>query len=221
LVNKILSKLFRPERGWDPVPFDYVKTYGEAEWANFDSSSVDVIENKIGPLIDKDVIDLGAGPGQYTLEFARRGAKVTWFDISKRYQEYFCEKFLNIEIRHPIEFHIGYLEESLALQKTFDFVFNRICWYYCMNDFDFASVLYNLLKEGGWAYCIVNHLGIISNHETRMTDKFKIFLNEHFRIKVGHPHPSKERVQSALAKRPFRRIEYEITSDNLYIWLQR
>jgi SAM-dependent methyltransferase len=221
MINKIHSKFYRPEKGWDPVPSEHVAMYGQVEWSLPFRSLVDKIENKIGSLVDKEVIDLGAGPGHYASEFAKRGAKVTWFDISRRYME-FCRSQQNDEMfKHPMEFYLGYLEESLKLVKTYDFVFNRGCWLYGMNDFDYPSILYSLLKDGGWAYCMVNHLGYLAGKQISLGNRIKIALNELLRIKIGHPFPSKKRVQCAIANQPFKKIHYDIDPNNLYIWLQR
>jgi len=85
VINKIHARIYRPERGWDPVPADYAQQYAEAVWRQVDEAWLDVLARRIGGFEGKEVLDLGGGPGQYSVAFAKRGASVTWLDVSRNY----------------------------------------------------------------------------------------------------------------------------------------
>jgi 2-polyprenyl-3-methyl-5-hydroxy-6-metoxy-1,4-benzoquinol methylase len=152
MINEVFYRLQRPERGWDPVPTEYVKRYATEVWEGFRQESVDAIESKIGPLRGRTVIDLGGGSGRFAIEFARRGAAVTWHDISLGYRNFVKDKLAELRKEMDqlsLEFSVGYLEDAPRLGRSFDFVFNRLCWCYSIDDFRFARVIYDLTKPGG------------------------------------------------------------------------
>ena len=188
MINKLLMKLRPVAGGYDPVGAEGAERYAEAEWANFNAGLVDDLELRLGGLKGKRVLDLGAGPGQYAVEFARRGAQVTWHDPSRNYLGVARDKAAALGV--GLEFQLGYLEEAARyLDRPFDFVFNRICWYYCADDAEFAALIHGLIRPGGSAY--------IDNFINRTPGRFKprYWLNAVAGLKIGHPVPPPGRLE--------------------------
>ena len=93
MINQIHQALLRPEKGWDPVPASHAAVYAPFAWAHVrDEGVIDRIEDAMGRVAGKKVLDLGGGPGQYSVAFARRGANVTWHDVSAVYQSFSMAK---------------------------------------------------------------------------------------------------------------------------------
>lgn len=198
MYNTLHALLHRPEKGWDPMPGEYAEKYAAIEWEKINSALIDQLESQIGDLKGKRILDLGGGPGQYSVAFAQRGAEVTWHDISRNY--------MRIAQRHAaaagveLEFSLGYMEEAKKfIAHPFDLVFNRICWYYCKNDWKFARLIYDLVKPGGAGYIDTNNTAFAA-----ITGRKKIiyFLSNRLAWKVGHPFPPRGRVARLLHKYP-------------------
>lgn len=194
MINRLHSWIHQPGQGWDPVAPEYASEYAESEWRNINVVLIDQLEQRIGGFSGKRVLDLGGGPGQYSVAFARRGARVTWHDVSRTYQK--------IAARHAAEagvqivFSLGYLEEADRLiTDPFDFVFTRLAWCYCMNDRRFARLVYSLIKPEGAAY-IESNTPRFEN--PRGLKRLVYFLNNWFGWKIGHPHPPHGRLASLL-----------------------
>jgi 2-polyprenyl-3-methyl-5-hydroxy-6-metoxy-1,4-benzoquinol methylase len=154
---------------------------------------VDDLGSRIGGLEGKRVLDLGAGPGQYSIGFAQRGAQVTWHDISHKYMsiaKHYAEKYgVNVE------FSLGYLEDAKKFIDTpFDLVFVRGCWFCCINDRDFAKLVYQLAKPGGAGYIDTFDF----DREGKWQLNFKYYLNKYLWFKVGHPNPPPGRVANLI-----------------------
>ena len=114
---------------------------------------LDQLEDWLGGLAGKRVLDLGGGPGHYTIAFARRGASVTWFDVSRNYQAMAQAKAAELLVADRVQFCLGYMDDaSRALADRYDLVFNRICWNYGRSDRAFADVVYQLVRPGGCGY---------------------------------------------------------------------
>jgi ubiquinone/menaquinone biosynthesis C-methylase UbiE len=79
----------------DDVPEQAEEAYDEiADWYSARKSGcyefliqVPAILNLLGDLRGRSLIDIGCGPGVYTVEFARRGATVVGLDISRKMLE--------------------------------------------------------------------------------------------------------------------------------------
>lgn len=203
MINKLHSVFHRPEKGWDPIPSDYALAYAQREWETLDETVVDKLEEQVEGLAGKTVLDLGGGPGQFSVAFARRGAHVTWHDISSTYMA--IAKDHTREASVDIEFSLGYLEDaSRFITRPFELVFIRICWYYCMNDFKFAKLVYSLVQPGGAAYIDSNNSDFANPRGMR---RLTYWMNNHAGIKLGHPLPPRGRIAALLSKYP---IEYMI-----------
>ena len=150
----ILAPLFhRVESGWDPVSDEYAHRYAEYEYAHPDvvAHTLDTLEQRIGAVAGKRVLDLGGGPGHFAIAFAQRGAHVTWHDPSHHYLEIAREHAAKAGVE--CEWSLGFLEQARQLaDRPFDLVFQRICWYYCASDASMADLVCDLVKPGGSAW---------------------------------------------------------------------
>lgn len=192
MINWLHAKSHRPESGWDPVSPEHASVYAKSEWEKLDESCLDEIETWLCGFSGKRVIDLGGGPGQYSVAMARRGANVIWHDVSRTYQRIAEEK--TQQARVSMQYSLGYLEEALRNgEGCFDLVFNRICWYYGRSDRGFASLVWRLLKPGGVAYVDTNNSSF--KHETQnLAARIRTNLNNVLGIKIGHPMPPRGRI---------------------------
>ena len=76
--------------GWDPErAASFYDEYGEREWTRFDEGrtpgpSLDVHLEHLRRFVHAGdrVLDVGAGPGRFTIELARIGAEITVADLS-------------------------------------------------------------------------------------------------------------------------------------------
>jgi SAM-dependent methyltransferase len=206
MINLLHAFLHDPARGWDPVPGEHADGYAERAWEDLKPSLVDEIEARIGKLHGKRVLDLGGGPGQYSVEMARRGARVVWHDVSRRYGEMVRRRAAEAGV--DLETSIGYLEDARKfLHEPFDLVFCRLCWNYCRGDRAFARLAYRLTRPDGALY-------VETNTETfgapaglrRLIYLFNALLG----WKIGHPYPPGGRVPRLLLRFPVRyaAIEY-------------
>jgi 2-polyprenyl-3-methyl-5-hydroxy-6-metoxy-1,4-benzoquinol methylase len=188
MINLIHSLLRRPEKGWDPVSERHAERYARDAWSTeINHSLIDELEVWVGGLEGKRVLDLGGGAGQYSVAFAKRGAQVTWHDISAFYRN-----FTEIKAREEnvhIMFSLGYMEDAPEmLEIPFDLVFSRICWYYCRSDRAFSRTMFSLIKPGGIGYIDTTHSDW--NRELLSGSmRIRTWLNDMLAFKIGHPLP--------------------------------
>ncbi len=205
MINRLHAFLYRPERGWDPVPSGHASTYADKEWsAGVREELLDELDAWVGGLAGKRVLDLGGGPGQYSVAFAKRGAIVTWHDVSRTYLEFARGKASANGVN--IDFSLGYMDEAPAILKTqFDLVFNRICWNYGFSDRGFAQTLFTLVKPGGIGYLDTTHSGW--RRETLPTSaRLRTWLNDALAIKIGHPFPPHGRLARLFSRLPIEKM---------------
>jgi len=220
MINRLHSWLHRPENGWDPVPLGYANEYGAHEWsAGVQGALLDDLEKRVGGFSGKQVLDLGGGPGHYSVAFAQRGAVVTWFDVSKNYRDFVQQKAREAQVK--VEFSLGYMDDSFRiLNRQFDLVFNRICWNYCMNDSSFAGVVHSLVRPGGWAFIDTNHSGV-GRETASLASHARTWLNDTFGLKVGHPYPPRGRVERLFRRYPLGELIAEYPPRNDRVLLQK
>jgi 2-polyprenyl-3-methyl-5-hydroxy-6-metoxy-1,4-benzoquinol methylase len=220
LINRLHSWLNRPEKGWDPVPQSHVLQYGAHEWAaGVQESLLDELDQSVGGLAGKQVLDLGGGPGHYSVAFARRGASVTWFDISKNYRDFVQQKAREAQVE--MEFALGYMDHAhRLLNRQFDLVFNRICFSYCIADASFAGVIHRLVKPGGWAYVDTNNADF-GRESAGLGVRSRNWLNGTLGVKIGHPYPPRGRITELFLRHPLRRLSTEFLPRNDRILFQK
>lgn len=212
MFNALHAKWKRPERGFDPVPAAHVAAYGEGRWsAPIDEWLLDHLDEWTGGLKGRSVLDLGGGPGQYSIAFAKRGASVTWHDVSKRYQEFVVEKARQHGVQLGLS--LGYLDEAPEILKTsFDLVFNRVCWNYGITDASFARVVYRLAKPGGIIF-VDTATSEWGKQLTTRSGRIRTEMNNRLRLKIGHPYPPSGRVLQLLAALPHDKVLADYTRD--------
>lgn len=213
-INYLHSLLHRVENGWDPIPPEYAEQY--SQHAAHESNSALVIElgTQIGGLEGKRVLDLGGGPGQYSVMFALQGAIVTWHDVSREYEAIARARAFAAGVK--VTFSVGYLEAAKQLKDPFDLVFCRVCWYYSRSDRSFARLLYSLVKPGGVGYIECNTPAFSRPSGLR---KLQYWLNEFVWIKIGHPMPPRRRIEKLICKYPVSNLNTDYSSEFLDIVL--
>lgn len=218
MINRLHARFHRPEKGWDPVPTAHAFQYAEKEWSGgVREHLLDELEGWVGGLAGKRVLDLGGGPGQYAVAFARRGAQVTWYDVSMTYRAFAENKARENQVE--IDFLLGYMDEAPErLGAEFDLVFNRICCYYGRSDRSFARVLFSLVRPGGVVYIDTNHSGW-RRESLSHSARFRTWLNDALAIKIGHPFPPHGRIAGLFSRFQLERmlIDYSApTNDRLF-----
>ncbi len=220
MINWLHSQWHRPEQGWDPVDPDWAQTYAAAEWQTVDTGLLDRIETRLGGLAGKRVLDMGAGAGQYSVALAQRGAEVVWYDISRTYQT--IAQRQAAEAGLTLEWHLGYFEDAPRYlpNRQFDFIFNRICWYYCQNDRAFARLLWSLLAQDGLLY--IHAPNSRFHAEMPALARLRTWLNARTGFKVGHPMLPPRQLASLLNTLPLRQLEADCSDPcNDVLWVRK
>ncbi len=219
MINLLHSKIFRPENGWDPVPNKHIYEYANTAWnAGTCSKTLDTLEEWMEGMEGKRILDLGGGPGQYSVAFAKRKANVTWFDVSEGYRKIAATKANAEDVK--IRFKIGYLDDAAkCLGEDYDLVFNRVCWYYAVSDYQFATTVYKLVRPGGVGY-IDCHPAHWANNQRSVSLLIRTWLNSKIGIKIGHPFPPRGRIARLVQKKPIEKIliDYSLNSNDKIIF---
>ena len=222
MINYLHALLNRPEKGWDPISPAYASENSKIEWnQGVDESLLDELDRWVGGLAGRRVLDLGGGPGQYSVAFAKRNAIVTWHDVSHAYRELAQRKASeqNVQIR----FSIGYMEDAAKLHnERFDLVFNRICWYYGFTDYRFAQIVFDLVRPGGVGYVDTVHSGA-PDPTASWSVSVRTWLNDRLGIKIGHPLPPHGRVARLFMKKPVAKmlVDYTSASNDRVLFLKQ
>ncbi len=211
MINYLHSLLNRPEQGWDPISAEHARWYSDIQWSHgVDESLLDELDKWVGGLAGRRVLDLGGGPGHYSVAFAKRNAHVTWHDVSRVYLEIAQRKAAEHHLE--IRFSLGYMEDAVKLpHKPFDLVFNRICWYYAFDDSRFADILFDLVKPGGVGYVDTMH-SKARDPESSLSLDLRTWLNDRFGVKIGHPLPPHGRIARLFIEKPVMKLVVDYTS---------
>lgn len=195
-INYVHSLFHRVEDGWDPISNEYAYAYTELAWNERSPKLMDDLENRLGGFTGKRVLDLGGGPGQYSVLLAQRGADVTWHDVSREYESIARKRAAAAGV--TLRFSLGYLEDAWRFhEQPFELVFCRVCWYYARSDRAFSRQLYSLIKPGGVGYVECNTPAFSQPTGWR---KLQYWLNQYLWFKVGHPMPPHGRIARLLRR---------------------
>jgi SAM-dependent methyltransferase len=197
MINLLHSLFHEPRRGWDPVSAAYAANYQNS--ATGDPAVVEWFGHAIGGFAGKRIVDLGSGPGQYALEFARRGAYVTCVDVSAAYLAIASRALERAGLRAGLV--LGYMDHVEKLTSgDFDAAFSHASWYYCMNDLRFARAIMRVLRPGGVAWIRANTDRV--EKSCRFWRRFVYCVNNRLYWKLGHPHPPRGRIAHAFSRLP-------------------
>jgi 2-polyprenyl-3-methyl-5-hydroxy-6-metoxy-1,4-benzoquinol methylase len=206
VINQLHAKFHRPEMGWDPVPTEQAIRYSKYEWETVNDALLTELELWVGGFEGKRILDLGGGPGQYSLAFAMKGGVVTWRDVSRSYLNIAQERIKMASVSNKVKFSLGYLDEvSESEFEPFDLVFNRICWNYGFNDRSFAKIIYRMVRPGGFCY-IDTENSRFQRDQLSMLTRFRTWLNDWLGIKIGHPYPPHGRLARIFVRYPVKRF---------------
>jgi 2-polyprenyl-3-methyl-5-hydroxy-6-metoxy-1,4-benzoquinol methylase len=177
------------------------------------TAEIDKLEHFCGGLRELTLLDVGAGPGNFSVECARRGASVVWHDISNNYRRIAADRAQ----RHGVtlEYSVGYLEDIAALApRRFDVVFNRSSYFYSMDDRVLARRLYDAVAPAG---CLAVFCIPTTQYARSMGTRpnAREWLNSHLGLKIGHPMTPPGRVASLLARFPHQVMISETRSNCL------
>ncbi len=208
-INFVHKLLHRVEEGWDPISLEYAKKYDRFASNEIDTVLVKRLDALSSGLEGKRVLDLGGGPGHYSVLFAKCGARVTWHDVSREYEKIARKRAEDCGL--SLDFSLGYLEEAKKFgENSFDLVFCRVCWYYSKSDRAFGRLLYGLVKPGGMGYIKCNTSTFSRPKGMR---KLQSWLNGRLWWKIGHPMPPHGRIAKLIQNYPIERLELDYSSD--------
>jgi 2-polyprenyl-3-methyl-5-hydroxy-6-metoxy-1,4-benzoquinol methylase len=196
MINYMFSLFQDPKKGFDPVPFSYAIKYFEEA---FNGTRFDIkITEKLNQFVDlkkKNVLDLGAGPGQYTKYFIEKGANTHYHDISNNYITLFKEKFPELKYAYSL----GYLEH---FEGSYDLIFNNVCFNYGMSDKKLIKKIINGLNPNGIYFGILGNENIYKQKlKNKMAALIQFYMNDFFGIKIGHPFTSKKRIKKLFSSK--------------------
>lgn len=221
----LLRYFHKVESGYDPVDPKYADFYADREWKGEVENMVNGIEKRLGTLAGLRVLDLGAGPGQYSVAFALRGARVTWHDPSRAYLRIAQEHARQSGV--TCEWSLGFLEAADGLKnQPFDLVFCRGCWYYCVSDARFADIVFRLVKPGGSAWLDIPTAAwqrVNQGKKAGFLLKMAWAIYRHTGLKIVYSMPEGGNICRLFCRYDsLKRLEFDLVNEaKELLWLQR
>jgi 2-polyprenyl-3-methyl-5-hydroxy-6-metoxy-1,4-benzoquinol methylase len=206
VVNWLHSLFHDPHRGWDPIARDYAEEYERQ--VRVDPDLVRRFASANDGLKGRRIADVGSGPGHYACEFAKHGAAVTCIDVSASYLALADRRITNAGV--VATFALGYMDSINDITPGgFDGIFSSVSWYYCMNDWSFASQLLRATRPGG--VIMIRQTNETWDSNPSPIRKFVYWLNATSGIKIGHPAPPRGRIAAALERAGARTVLVDYT----------
>jgi SAM-dependent methyltransferase len=130
----------------------------------------DIVEySKLKP--DAKILEIGAGPGQATDYFVKKGCSVTSLEIGNEQVQYLLEKYLDY---HNFKAICSSFEEYDSLDETYELVFSATAFHWIEPVIGYPKA-YKLLKRNG-TLAVFWHLSSIVKHQTELNNELcKIF----------------------------------------------
>jgi SAM-dependent methyltransferase len=216
MINYLFSLFQDPKKGFDPVPAKYADMYFEQahNGQRFNKSIIDQLK-KYTTIKNKKVLDLGAGPGQYTHYFVNQGADTYYHDISARYLSKFRQKFSDLNFTATLD----YLDN---FQGQYDLIFNNVCFCYSMNDTSFVKKIEEGLNPNGIYFGILGNENVLKKKlSRRFVVKTQFYLNSYLGIKIGHPFTSRKRIKKLFSPKRFDIITIEGFEENTLVIVKK
>lgn len=205
MINYLLSLIQDPRKGYDPVPPEHAEKYFEEAYngQRFNQKTIEKLIQYID-LSNSKVLDLGAGPGQYTKYFVEQGAETHYHDISKGYLQLFKEKFHDLEFTATLD----YLDH---FRGQYDLIFNNVCFNYCMDDSKFVKKIAQGLNPNGIYFGVLGNENVFNKKlsKNKFLLKIQFLLNDIFGIKIGHPFTGRKRIKRLFSKKYFEILNLE------------
>ena len=149
MINNVLYKIFRSNKNWDPVSSKYAEEYHQSHLnKELDSKYFKMLERVKFNYLNAKILDIGAGPGIYSVEFAKLGSTILWQDVSRSFYEIAKKKFKSKDYR--VFFSLEHIEVCMKKQKDLDLIFSRLSFYYAKNDKEFFDDASKSLKMNGY-----------------------------------------------------------------------
>lgn len=116
----------------------------------------------------KDILEIGAGPGQASDYFIREGFQLTALEISQEQVEYLINKYAD----HPnFRAVCSRFEEFTADDETFDLIFSATAFHWIAPEVGYAKA-HRLLRHGG-VHAVFWHLASIIEPQTEMLQQIR------------------------------------------------
>jgi 2-polyprenyl-3-methyl-5-hydroxy-6-metoxy-1,4-benzoquinol methylase len=146
--------------------------------AAFIDRSADWIVSRFGVSNDTSIADFGCGPGLYAARLARKQAKVTGIDFSKRSLQYAVEdaERNGLSIRYV---NANYLE--FETEDRFDLILMIMCDFCALSPRQRSQMLakfYKLLKPSG--YVLLDVYSLVSFEQREETAEYELNLLDGF-----------------------------------------
>ena len=119
---------------------------GRGTWQN-----PELVLNKLGPLEDKIVADLGCGTGYFTFPVAKKAKKVIAIDIEQQFLDYIEDRKLEAspEIADKIETRLTVEDNPKLMPEEVNDVLMVNVYYYLKNRSEYMEKVKNGLVKGG------------------------------------------------------------------------
>ncbi|SDE82314.1 class I SAM-dependent methyltransferase [Sporomusa acidovorans] len=128
--KKDLSELQETQQFWNMRADDFNSQHGSNQGGKRRQQVVEFLASRDMLPANAEVLDIGCGPGRYSIEFAHRAQRVTGIDISPKMLEYAGENAR----RHKLDnilFKLSPWEtlnlEEFGWQEKYDLVFASMC----------------------------------------------------------------------------------------------
>jgi 2-polyprenyl-3-methyl-5-hydroxy-6-metoxy-1,4-benzoquinol methylase len=186
MINQIHKAMHPVNKGWDPISREVANEFAEKSYLLANEEDINYISTHVKTLKGLKVLDIGGGPGYFSIHFARRGCEVTWYDISRNYLNIVKARAENEGVK--IQYKLGYMEDYPTVEQ-FDIIFVHLCWYYGVSDRKMRDSLWRLTKSGGIIYILTDIQETVRNPKKDIVRNLIQFIYRTFSYKIWHPFP--------------------------------